>query len=173
MRTLRTTALVLAILSLLFGSSVAMVAETPDTTQPVGHVSGSFDVQQLPGGSFTVDDRVFQYRDYPLSGSVWRLSDPRLRGFVISDWNWDVQASGNQPVPAWGSMTISADDGTWEGTFTGVRYGDFQPVEVRAFLIGEGAYDGLCATLDITATGMAGGETWIVDGAIQPLPMSG
>jgi len=100
MRTLRTAALVLAVVSLLFGSSIATVAQSTDTTQRVGQVSGSFDVQQLPGGSFTVDDRVFQYRDYPLSGSVWRVSDPRLRGFVISDWNWDVQASGGQPVPS-------------------------------------------------------------------------
>ena len=136
MRTLRTAALGLAVFSLLLGSSIAAVAQTTDTTQRVGHVSGSFDVQQLPGGIFTVDDRVFQYRDYPLSGSMWRVSDSRLRGFVISDWSWDIQASGDQPVPAWGTMTISAADGVWEGTFTGVRYGDFQPVDVRAFLLG-------------------------------------
>jgi hypothetical protein len=173
MRTLRTAVLALAVLSLLLGSSIAAIAQTTDTTQRIGHVSGSFDIQQLVGGSFAVDDGVFQYRDYSLGGPMWRVSDPRLRGFVNSDWNWDVEASGGQPVPAWGTMTISADDGAWEGTFTGVRYADFQPVDVRAFLSGEGTYDGLCATLDITATGMRARETWIVDGVIQPLPMCG
>ena len=171
MRKFQMTASAVMALCLLLGSSIATVAATPDATQRVGHVGGSLDVHQLKGGDFTVDDRVYQYRDYATSGPLWRVNDQRIAGQVISDWNWDIDAGGVQPVSAWGTMTISGDDGAWQGTFTGVRYDDFQPVDVRAFLVGEGAYDGLSATLDITATGMAGGETWIVDGVVQPLPM--
>ena len=171
MRTLRTTALALAVLSLLLSSSMATLAETTDTTQRIGHVGGSLDVIQLPGGDWSAEDRTFQYRDFPTSGSLWRVNDRRVAGHVISAWNWDVAADGAHPSPVWGTMSIAGNDWAWRGTFTGVRSSDFEPVEVRATLLGEGAYDGLGVTLDITATGMAGGETWIVDGVVFPLPM--
>ena len=101
------------------------------------------------------------------------MNDQRVAGFILSDWNWDVHAGGGRPAPAWGTMTISADDGTWEGTFTGIRHSEFEPVDLRASLLGEGAYDGLVATLDITATGMSGDETWIVDGIVLSHPPDG
>jgi hypothetical protein len=171
MRTLRTTALALAVLSLLLSSSMATLAETTDTTQRIGHVSGSLNVSQLPGGDWSVEDRTYQYRDFPTSAPLWRVNDQRVAGHVISAWNWDVNADGAHPTPVWGTMSITGNDWAWRGTFTGVRYADFEPVEVRATLLGEGAYDGLGAKLDITATGMASGETWIVDGVVFPLPM--
>ena len=173
MRTLRTTALALAVLSLLLSSSMATLAETTDTTPRIGHVGGSLNVSQLPGGDWTVEDRTYRYRAFPTSGSLWRVSDQRLAGHVISDWNWDVDAGGVHPSPVWGTMSISGDDGAWTGAFRGVRYSDFVPVEVRATLLGESGYDGLGVTLDITATGMAGGETWIVDGVVFALPTDG
>ncbi|MGD8682717.1 MAG: hypothetical protein PVG27_02120, partial [Chloroflexota bacterium] len=67
----------------------------------------------------------------------------------------------------------STDDGAWDGAFMGIRQSDFEPVEIRASLFGEGAYDGLVAMLDITATGMSGGQTWIVDGFVLSHPMDG
>ena len=55
------------------------------------------------------------------------------------------------------------------GTFTGIRPGDLEPFTVRAFLVGEGAYEGLSATLDIEA----GTDAWLVDGVIHPDPTAG
>ena len=149
------------------------LADATDTTERLGRVAGSLRLHQLPGGTFTVDAGVLQYRNYPAAGTLWRVNDQRVAGFILSDWNWDVHAGGGRPAPAWGTMTISADYGTWEGTFSGIRRSDFEPVDLRASLLGEGAYDGLVATLDITATGMSGDETWIVDGVVLSRPPDG
>jgi hypothetical protein len=113
--------------------------------KPIKQIAGTLSVQpQMPGGSFAVEDRVF---------------------------HWDVLASGSQPVPSWGAMRIANGEGAWEGTFTGIKSADGAPVVIRAFLVGEGIHDGLCATLDISATGTATGDTWMVEGVIHPDPM--
>jgi len=151
---------------------MATVAAPASMDREIAPVTGTLAVQQLPGGTFDVEDRVFQYRDYPRAGSTGRVSDPRLDGYLHSEWNWDVQASGDRPVPAWGTIAIDGDGGTWSGDFTGIRHGDHQPIAVRAMLFGDGAYDGLCATLDITALKLAAGDTWVVDGIVHPLDMS-
>lgn len=175
MRTLRTATLILTTLALAAGSATMVLAKegkTDGAVDPITHVTGSLDVDWLPGGTFDVQDRVFQYRDYAVGGSTGHLSDARLVGYLTADWSWDVAASGDQPMPAWGTLTIAAGDGRWEGTFTGIRHGDFDIVGVRAFLFGSGPYEGLCATLDIEATEMAGPATWVVDGVVHPVPMA-
>jgi len=128
MRALRIATLFLVVLSLLGGATVVAVASTIEPADPIRQVSGTLDVHRLPGGTFDIEDRVFQYRNYPVAGSSHHVSDPRLSGYLLSDWNWDVQASGDRPVPAWGTITIAADDGNWEGSFTGIRVNDFKPV---------------------------------------------
>jgi hypothetical protein len=66
--------------------------------------------------------------------------------------------------------TISVgEEGVWEGTFTGIRRADREPFMVRANLVGEGAYAGLCATLDIDA----GADAWMIDGVVHRVPMAG
>ena len=173
MRALRIATLLLAVLSLLGGSTMATMAVNPSTEDPIGPVVGSFAVNELPGGSFNVEDRVFQYRDFLVGGSEHHMSDPRLRGDLVSEWNWDVQSSGNKPMPAWGTITIESDTGSWSGDFTGIRPSYFEPIGIRAVLFGEGDYDGLCATLDITALQMARGDTWVLDGIVHPVDMFG
>jgi hypothetical protein len=172
MRALRMILPVLVALSLSVGSSVAVLATSPVVETHITPVSGSIEVNQLPGGTWDVEDRVYRYRDFPLSGNAVRVDDPRLAGYMLSDWNWDVAASGKQPVPAWGTMEIAATDGSWKGAFSGIRRGDFAPIAVRAILFGDGAYEGLCATLDISATGLYQGDRWFIDGIIHPDPMS-
>ena len=135
-------------------------------------VAGTLDVHRLPGGTFDVDDRVFQYRDYAVAGSGRHVSDPRLAGDLVSEWNWDVEASGGQPVPSWGQITIQDEEGSWQGDFTGIRPTDFKPIEVRVHLFGDGAYEGLCATLDITVGDLAMDDTWIMDGIVHPASMA-
>jgi len=173
MRALRIATLFLVVLSLLGGATVVAVASTIEPADPIRQVSGTLDVHRLPGGTFDIEDRVFQYRNYPVAGSSHHVSDPRLSGYLLSDWNWDVQASGDRPVPAWGTITIAADDGNWEGSFTGIRVNDFKPVGIRALLFGDGAYEGLCATLDISVVGLADADTWVLDGIVHPDAMAG
>jgi hypothetical protein len=172
MRVLRVVTLLLATLSLLAGSAVAASATTEETDHSITAVAGRLDVHQLPGGAFEVEDRVFHYRAYPVAGSTHHVSDPRLSGYLLSEWNWDVQASGDRPVPAWGSMVIAGQDGSWSGDFTAIRESDFEPIGIRAVLFGEGAYEGLCATLDITALQLARGDTWAIAGIVHPLDMT-
>jgi len=172
MRTLRVFTFLLAATTLVLGSWAAVVAED-DEVSPILPVTGTFEVALQPGGTFDVQDRVFQYRDYPVGGSTEGLSDPRLSGQVEAGWSWDVHALGDQPIPAWGTMTINTGDGSWSGTFTGIRRDDFDDVAVRAFLFGTGSFEGLCATLDIAASDMAGPSTWVVDGVVHPVPMAG
>ncbi len=173
MRALRMATLLTVVLSLVGGASTVVAAATSDPAQPIRQVAGSLDVHPLPGGTFDVEDRVYQYRGFPVGGSAYHFSDPRLTGYLLSDWSWDVHASGEQPIPAWGTITISGDDGSWQGAFTGIRSSDFSPVDVRVLLIGDGAYEGLCATLDITTNGLADAGTWVVDGVVHPVAMAG
>jgi len=172
MRAMRIASVSLVVLALILGSAVAVTSSSIETQLPISKVTGTLTVEpQMPGGSWEVQDRIFQYRDFPISASGLTFSDPRLDGELQSNWNWDIQASGSQPVPSWGTMRIATDESVWEGKFTGIKRGDGAPVTIRAFLMGEGLYDGLCATLDITATGTATGDTWMVDGVIHPDPM--
>ena len=171
MRAMRIATLLLVVLSLMGGTS-AMVMATTGETDAIREVAGSLEVHRLPGGTFDVEDRVFQYRDYSVAGSGHHMSDPRLAGYLVSDWSWDVQSSGDQPIPAWGTIAIEGADGSWRGDFTGIRASDYVPVDVRAVLFGDGAYEGLCATLDIMVTGLAMDDTWIVDGIVHPQVMA-
>lgn len=177
MRALRVATLLLAILSLVLGTAVAALATTTEDDSiddySIRSVAGKLEVHQLPGGTFAVQDRVFQYRDYPVAGSTHHVSDQRLNGYLISEWNWDVQSSGDRPVPAWGSIVIHGDDGSWSGQFTGIRESDFEPIGIRAVLFGDGDYEGLCATLDITAFELARGDTWMLAGIVHPMEMMG
>ena len=169
MRAVRIATLLIVVLSLIGGMTAAAFAAAPDSDRSIGQVTGRLSVQQLPGGTFDVENRVFQYREFPVAGSSHLVTDSRLSGYLFSEWNWDVQSSGGEPVPAWGTMTIKGDDGSWSGDFSAIRESDFQPVDIRAVLFGEGGYDGMCATLDITALELARGDTWTIDGIVHPV----
>jgi hypothetical protein len=136
-------------------------------------------------GDFSTDQGVFEYRSVPITGYTIVPGDGRMSGQIDSTWNWDVYSPSSQPVPAWGTMRIDVPEvatfedkthqaitvgaeGAWEGTFTGIRRADFEPFMVRAFLFGEGAYEGLCATLDIEA----GADAWMIDGVVHRVPMA-
>ena len=138
MRALRIATLLLVVISLLGGTTVAVMAALEDGDDSIRSVAGTVAVQQLPGGTFDIDDRIFQYRAYQVAGSMHQVSDPRLAGYLLSEWNWDVQSSGDRPVPTWGNIVIAGDDGAWRGDFTGIRDSDFEPIGLRAVLFGEG-----------------------------------
>jgi len=169
MRRMRIPSLVLAVTAMILGSAVAATGSSHDTQEPFNQVTGTMTVgPTMPGGDWNVVDGVSHYRAYPISAAGTTFSDARLNGQLQSDWNWDVHGSGSKPAPSWGTMQIATDEVAWEGTFTGIKRVDGGPVDIRAFLVGEGLYDGLCATLDITATGTASKDTWIFDGVIFP-----
>ncbi len=168
MLAIRTARFVAATLALILGTSVMAVAATQtDEAPPVSGVVGAIELDAPASlGTFAVVDGTYQHRGIPVTGQAISANDARLMGPLDATLNYDVYRSGQEPVPAWGTMTI--DDGAWTGTFTGMRRHDFEPFEVDAFLVGTGEYEGLCAVLDISA----GPESWSIDGVIHPLPMS-
>jgi hypothetical protein len=167
MRAVRTTRFVAVTLALTLGTSVATVtANQSEEPLSVRGVVGAVELDPPASlGGFTAIEGIHQHRDIPVTGSQIITDDLRLRGPLHASMNYDVQSSGQEPVPAWG--TISIDEGAWTGTFTGIRDRDFEPFAVRAFLVGNGSFEGLCAVLDIAATD----ESWAIDGVIHPLPM--
>lgn len=167
MRAVRTTRFVTFTLALILGTSVATVAaDQSEEPLSVRGVVGAVALDPPASlGSFTAVEGIHQHRDIPVTGSQIITDDLRLSGPLDATMNYDVQSSGTEPVPAWG--TISIDEGAWTGTFTGIRDRDFEPFAFRAFLVGNGSFEGLCAVLDIAATD----ESWAIDGVIHPLPM--
>ena len=182
MRTLRIGTVALAGLVLTLGSSVGAAAQGP----VINPVSGHIDVIAFSHGDFDVEDRVFQFRGVPLVGDAV-TTDPRFTGEFTAELNWDVLASGGAPMPSWGTLTVDApirflggpaaggivEPGSWSGDVTGMRRDDASPMQLHGLLIGEGAYEGLCATIDIAAAGVSGTGTWLVDGVIHPMPEAG
>lgn len=195
MRATLTAPVVAAAMTLMLGASV--VAHGPvvqnDPLLPIDRVSGAMARDPVASlGDFSVDGAVLEFRSVPVTGAMLAMDDPRLAGELDSSWNYDILRSGDQPVPAWGTMRIEVpattvpvpagrgdvvpavlptrvDGGAWEGTFNAIRQADGQPFMVRAFLFGEGEFEGLCATLDI----QAGAHTWTIDGVIHQVPMAG
>ena len=192
MRTLRLGAVFSFALAVVLAPSVT--AETPvydvDQLGPMQAITGSV-ILDTPRslGEFSSSESIHHHRDVPITGAPIVMNDPRLSGSLESTWNWDVDSSGTMPVPAWGSMRIEVPalhtvrlggdasasvevglgEGAWSGTFTGIQRADFEPFTVRAFLLGEGAYVGLCAVLDIEA----GELGWLADGVVHRVPMAG
>ena len=167
MLAIRTARFVAAALALTLATSAVAVAATQgDEARPVHGVVGAVELDHPTSlGTFSVVDGTYQHRGIPVTGEQIFADDARLLGRLDATFNFDVHRSGQEPVPAWGTMSI--DDGAWVGTFTGMRRHDFEPFEVDAFLVGTGEYEGLCAVLDITA----GPQSWAIDGVIHPLPM--
>ncbi|MEX1333775.1 MAG: hypothetical protein AB1Z66_00580 [Candidatus Limnocylindrales bacterium] len=163
----RTVRFVVAAVTLALATSAVAVSAYPgEEAPPVHGVVGAVELDAPASlGSFTVVEGTHQYRDIPVTGQDIFADDARLLGRLDATLNYDIHRSGQEPVPAWGALSI--DDGSWTGTFTGIRRHDFEPFEMSAFLVGTGEYDGLCAVLDITA----GPESWAIDGVIHPLPM--
>jgi hypothetical protein len=166
-------AAVALVLALLSGSATAGDTLADQSVPgPVQGVTGGVTIDLGTSlGDFSVSDGVFEYRAVPKTGSA-TADDPRLVGRLESIWNWDVLRDGTQPVPAWGTMRITPEpvagaDGAWTGTFTAIRQHDFEPFRTHAFLIGEGAYDGLCAILEIAAEP---GAEWALEGVVHRLP---
>ena len=80
MRTLRTATLILTTLALAAGSAtmgLAKEAKTDGAVDPITHVTGSLDVDWLPGGTFDVQDRVFQYRRVGPGNWVQEIAFPK------------------------------------------------------------------------------------------------
>ena len=167
MRAVRTTRFATVTLALILGTSVVTVAAN-QSEEPlsVRGVVGAVELDPPASlGSFAAVEGIHQHRGIPVTGSQIITDDLRLSGRLDASMNYDVQSSGKEPVPAWGMISI--DEGAWTGTYTGIRDRDFEPFAFRAFLVGHGPLEGLCAVLDIAATD----ESWAIDGVIHPLPM--
>lgn len=167
MRAIRTAQVMAAALVLVISTATAALSTTYGQETPaVKGIVGTVELDPTASlGGWSMVESVHQYRDIPVSGDQIFADDARLKGRLDAILNYDVHASGKEPVPAWGTMSI--DDGAWTGTFTGIRRGDYEPFDLRAFLVGTGEFEGLCAVLDIKAAS----TYWAMDGVIHPLPM--
>ena len=178
MRATRTAPALAIALALLLGTSMA--------------ATSSGDLKDAPGaisqvtGTTSVD---LYLRTLVTSGSMARstsiaTSPSRARHFWRTILGSPVRSirhgtgistgPARSRCPAWGTMRIeatevSAEAGSWQGAFTGIRRTDGEPFAVRALLFGDGAFGGLCATLDI----QAGPGDWMIDGVVHPDPMAG
>jgi len=180
MRTLRMASVALTTLALVIGSAIATGAQQ---TPPINAITGSIAVERPDGGTSDAIAELLQFRDFSVTGSA-TTDDVRLTGDVVMDLNWDKLADTTTPVPAWGTMQIDVEEkilrvpvprgvtryGTWSGTFTGLQLDDGSALQLRAFLIGERAYESLCATLDIDADGVLSGGAWNMDGIVHRMP---
>jgi hypothetical protein len=122
-------------------------------------------------------DGIFQHREVMTlpSGRAKNecpitMTDPRLTGTLSFSMNLDYFGVP-EPDPglvSWGTWRLTADDGTWEGDYTG--WGEQWPgTEVKTgWLKGSGAYEGLSASFHVVANGH-----WLLDGEVEAMIFPG
>ena len=66
----------------------------------------------------------------------------------------------------WGTWLLTADDGTWEGDFTGSSISD-KDIVATGWLRGTGAYEGLSAWFQVV------GSVWVNDGEVSAMIFPG
>jgi hypothetical protein len=67
------------------------------------------------------------------------MNDPRLAGTEKITLNADFYGT---VASEWGTTRIENAEGTWEGTWTGVTWGEAGATSVSGWLVGSGAYAG-------------------------------
>ena len=106
----------------------------------------------------TTPDSILQHRGgvVPYECSI-TMTDPRLTGTLSLTWNIDTfmrpdpsgtHVTGREHFVNWGTWLLTADDGTWEGDYTGSSTSAGSTVET-GWLKGSGAYEGLSALFQV------------------------
>ncbi len=161
------TALVVAIGSaMLIGrplgqqGAIAPGAEVGDYAEPVKFTLSLTPEGSIAGGVCEAIRGMTACRGEVSSLRISQATDPRLAGVMIvgDDQNqWALQ-----PMLETLTLRISNDDGAWQGSFIGTREGS-QFGAASVVLVGEGAYEGLYAWMDMS-------EVFAVDGVIFAAP---
>jgi hypothetical protein len=152
-----------AVILLLAVSAVGAAGQPEEETESVTHVTGTVTPRQTDPGIREFDECGCHWR-----GTTWEgpltMSDPRLTGHQWSDWNIDEFAPHPNGAVYVGNMGVVNDEGSWEGTFSGVEYPGTGDDHLQGLLFGEGAYRGLSAMLYYTETD----GRWEVEGLVFP-----
>jgi hypothetical protein len=144
-RLLRLSVLVLALIAVLLvlaGPVAAKATKTEFTATEIYLGDLSTGKEWYTGK----DDKIYHQREAILVLRVEQATDVRVNGDEIVTLNVDMQLVDDPVVWAtgrmWGTFKITNDDGTWEGTWTGLR--DEQGFSYFEYVgKGGGAYAGL------------------------------
>jgi hypothetical protein len=102
------------------------------------YVFGTSTLSVTKSATETVVGDVTQYRGQEMTGGG-AMNDPRLAGTEKITLNADFYGS---VASEWGTTRIENAEGTWEGIWTGVTWGDAGATSVSGWLVGSGAYAG-------------------------------
>ena len=142
---------------------------------PAAYVHGTMTLHTFdhdPVETFDDDGNRLTLRGGSASGAV-NMDDPRLSGAWEETNNLAEFPQLHDELRVeiwWGGLTITNDDGSWNGMCTST-YDSAAAAETslaQCQLTGEGAYEGLSALLSPTGPG---GSSWTVAGAIFPGPL--
>jgi hypothetical protein len=164
MRRLRSLALSAAVLvGMLGGSSLAVMAQ--EGPQPVVVTMSIVPGDDVGHTTWDVAEGRVERRGTVRAPTIASTSDPRLDGDMTASIDEDQYAGPDGPesfVLGTSTIRIENPDGAWQGSgvaFSGGGRGGSSTI----VLVGEGAFDGLYAVLDVTDWGD-------VKGVIFPAP---
>jgi hypothetical protein len=113
----------------------------------------------------TTPDSILQHRGGVVPNECpITMTDPRLTGTLsITPLNFDIfgwpgpsaapiQLSGREFLVGWGTWLLTADDGAWEGDYTGSST-SAESMVYTGWLKGSGAYEGLSASFQVVGSG--------------------
>jgi hypothetical protein len=173
MRSLRSTLLGAAILTLLTGASgLVSQAQSGPPLDPLGASTwvGEYTDTQPPVLTLEPGDGRAEALGVASEG-ILRATDPRISGRwrqIMNVWDYESREPGGPGAMIWSaSARIDNDEGAWVGTFTG--FWDGSNGREWNILHGEGAYEGLTAVFRWLAEDSMQ-EGVIVPGDLPPLP---
>ncbi len=128
-------------------------------------VTGTHSCSEVTSGTDTPVGDIYQRRGQ-IFRCTWEVSHPRLRGTGISLISADIADIVNDaPAIFWAEDVTWNEAGTWVGRATGTK--DLAGVHsIRTKALGTGAYAGL----QYTDSESGAGDTWLVNGRIEPVP---
>jgi hypothetical protein len=176
MRAIRMITTGLASMALLAGATLGAAAQSPEAMAPAWVTGQVFYGTQRTAPTDTTEDGVTHKRGESYVDQRWDISDPRLSGMAVAAWNSDVYElpdSAGVSLVAVGTYEIVNDEGTWVGGYTSTGQGadDSLGMLETVTLTGSGAYEGLCAVLNLDwTTYPVPVEGMIIAGELPPSP---
>jgi hypothetical protein len=159
MHTLRLSLVGTAILILLGGTFVTVVAQEPTVATGPESAWVTFASEECgPGVSEGTDGRGDGFRWFRGYWGTCEMtfSDPRVNGIMIGDYNDDCV--GTRCV-IWGNEQITGPDGTWSGWYHGMAGANDAEWTSYHVMTGSGGYEGLTFIWDLTRLWSSGGKS--------------
>ena len=90
------------------GSTETRAVTPSDETPTVHGVVGAIELDYPTSlGTFATAEGTNQHRDIPVTGAEIFADDARLLGSLDATLNYDIYRTGKEPVPAWGTMSMT------------------------------------------------------------------